>query len=73
MLRSGEYCSGGSDVLKFPFRLKDVQFGIGPQEITVHDVSVHNLSRLDTVSLTFTSQKNGIKGESITHGRTIHQ
>ena len=55
MLHPGGYCSGGSDVLKSPFRLKDVQFGIGSQDITVHNLSVHNLSRLDTVSLTFTS------------------
>ena len=73
VLRPGEYCSGGSDALKSPFRLKDVQFGIGSQDITVYDLSIHNLSCLDTVSLTFTSQKNGIKGESITHGRTKHR
>ena len=64
---------GGLTFKKSPFRLKDVQFGIGSQNITVHDLSIHNLSCLDTVSLTFTSQKNGIKGESITHGRTKHR
>ena len=30
------------------------------------------LSQADFVSLLFTTQKNGVKGESVGHGRTIH-
>ena len=70
MLRPGEYCSGGSDVQKSPFRIKDVQFGIDQRDIPAIKITKSQHHKLTIVSLTFTDQKNGVKGGSITHGRT---
>ena len=63
LLRPGEYANATG-----PFRLKDVQFKIGA--LHVFDVlacSFEQLAAATYVSLTFTTQKNGVKGEQMAH------
>ena len=64
MLRPGEYCSGGSDVQKSPFRIKDVQFGIGQRDIPAIKITKSQHHKLTTVSLTFTDQKIMLEGKA---------
>ena len=70
MLRPGKYCSGRSDFHTSPFRMKNVQLGINQRDIPAIKITLSQHHKLTTVSLTFTDQENGVKGESITHGRT---
>ena len=49
-----------------------MQFGISSRHISVKHLTAFAFLKLDTVSLTFTNQKNGIKGEAITYGRISH-
>ena len=72
LLRPGKYCKGGTDTAQHPFRLKDVQFLIGQQTYNSATASNAVLDQADFVSLLFTTQKNGVKGELIVHGRTGH-
>ena len=63
-----EYTGTKSDSL--PFQLSDVTFSIGR---TVFDTSTANdddLAAATFVILTFTTQKNGVRGEEIGHGAT---
>ena len=67
LLRPGEYANATGDA-KHPFRLKDVQFKIGSRHF--HDVMTATSTQLRSasyVSLTFTTQKNGVKGEQMAH------
>ena len=72
LLRPGEYCKGGTNTDQHPFRLKDVQFIIGHQPYNNATASNAVLAQSDFVILLFTTQNNGVKGESIGHGRTGH-
>ena len=67
LLRPGEYANASGDA-KHPFRLKDVEFKIGAQHFrnVIHHSAVQFLSAT-FVSLTFTTQKNGVKGEKLAH------
>ena len=67
LLRPGEYANATGDA-KHPFRLEDVQLKIGAR----HHFDVTLCNRLELrsatfVSLTFTTQKNGVKGEKMGH------
>ena len=67
LLRPGEYANATGDA-KHPFRLKDVQFKVGSRHF--HDVMAATPAQLRSasyVSLTFTTQKNGVKGEQMAH------
>ena len=67
LLRPGEYATSSGDA-KHPFRLQDVQFKIGAMHFPdVTNTSVLQLQAATFVSLTFTNQKNGIKGEKLSH------
>ena len=72
LLRPGKYCKGDTNINHHLFSLRDVQLFIGQKpynsETTLSDI----LTQADFVSLLFTTQKNGIKGGFIIHGRTGH-
>ena len=72
LLRPGEYCDGGKETESRPFRLRDVTFFIGPRRFSALRVTDAQIRCADYVSLAFTNQKNGIKGESLGHGRSGH-
>jgi len=66
-LHPGEYANASGEA-KHPFRLEDVECKIGHEHIfDVHLASVAQLLAATFISLTFTDQKNGIKGENISH------
>jgi len=67
LLRSGEYANASGEA-KHTFRLEDVEYKIGHEHIfNVHLASVAQLLAATFISLTFTDQKNGIKGEKLSH------
>ena len=68
LLRPGEYTGNPSNTT--PFTLADVQCYIGQQRLTAPMLTIQHLSRLTFVTLTFTSQKNGVRGEVIGLGRS---
>jgi len=63
LIRPGEYANASGEA-KHPFRLEDAECKIGHDHIfNVHLASVAQLLAATFISLTFTDQKNGIKGE----------
>ena len=67
LLRPGEYANATGDA-KHPFRLVDVECKIGSLHLSdLHLVPASQLLAATSVSLTFTTQKNGIKGEKLAH------
>jgi hypothetical protein len=73
LLRPGEYTGTATD--DTPFRLADIILFLGarrihgPALLTAPDTG---LAAATGVSLTFTTQKNGVKGEVVFHGRSGH-
>jgi hypothetical protein len=63
LLRPGEYTGTPSDTT--PFTLQDVQLWIGHQRFLATTIPIQDLSRVTFVALTFTTQKNGVRGEVI--------
>jgi len=61
LLRPGEYTDNNNT----PFRLADVQLFIGDTRLNILDASPTLLSQARFASLTFTNQKNGVRGEVI--------
>ena len=68
LLRPGEYTGNPSNTT--PFTIADVQCYIGQQRITAPLLTLQHLPRLTFVTLTFTTQKNGVRGEVIGLGRS---
>jgi hypothetical protein len=66
LLRPGEYTGTTSE--DAPFRLKDVEFHVNDLALDTLRAPLAHLAAATTVSLTFTTQKNGNKGEVLTHG-----
>jgi hypothetical protein len=69
LLRPGEYCSSTES---HPFRLCDVQLFIGNARLDPLTCDLADLDRITFVTLTFTTQKNGVRGEIIGHARSGH-
>ena len=65
LLRPGEYTFTTDNE---PFRLCDVKLYIGSVGLDPSTASEAQFHAVTSVSLTFTTQKNGVKGEVITHG-----
>ncbi len=61
LLRPGEYTDNDKD----PFRLTDTQLFIGDTRLQLLTAPAEELRRARFASLTFTSQKNGVRGEVI--------
>jgi hypothetical protein len=68
LLRPGEYTGTASDTT--PFTLQDVQCWIGQQRLFATNIPLDDLPRVTFVALTFTTQKNGVRGEVIGLGRS---
>jgi hypothetical protein len=66
LLRPGEYMGTTSD--DTPFRLQDVTLHVGIRHLDTMLASTTDIYAADSVSYTFTTQKNGTKGEILTHG-----
>ncbi len=61
LLCPGEY----TDNNNHPFRLQDVQLFIGPTRLNIAAASIKQLRQARFASFTFTTQKNGVRGEVI--------
>jgi len=72
LLWPGEYCIGGANMHHKPFRLCDVHFFVGPRKLPATTAAPANIATASFVALTFTDQKNGIKGKLLGHGLTDH-
>mmetsp|Transcript_21703 Transcript_21703/g.49130 ORF Transcript_21703/g.49130 Transcript_21703/m.49130 type:complete len:189 (-) Transcript_21703:926-1492(-) len=71
LLRPGEYTDDGSTE-STPFRLEDVQIFIGDRRLNLATCSDSELLQATFSSLTFTDQKNGVRGEVIGLGLAGH-
>ena len=68
LLRPGEYTDSASD--SKPFHLQDVQLSVGAQRLNTNTATDAQLRTATFVTLTFTEQKNGVRGEVIGLGRS---
>ena len=72
LLRPGEYLGIPNDTLDTLFRLKDLQFWIGARALDTMTCPIAGLQAATFATLTFTRQKNGLRNETIGHGRSGH-
>ncbi|KAI2502175.1 hypothetical protein MHU86_12311 [Fragilaria crotonensis] len=72
LLRPGEYSGHPRTTEDDLFRLQDVGVMIGHRRLAPLTCPIPDLLATTFVSLTFTSQKNGVRGETIGHGRSGH-
>lgn len=70
LMRPGEHCNSGSGA--HPFTAKDVIMYQGLTPIDLLQATPEELQAATFVTLTFTTQKNGVAGERIGHGRSHH-
>jgi hypothetical protein len=68
LLRPGEYTGTKQDTTCF--RLANVQLWQGGHRLDLANTTDHQLLAATFVSLTFTNQKNGVRGEVIGHSRS---
>ena len=66
LLRPGEYTDNDYN----PFRLDDVQLFIGQNRLNLLSATDAQLLQTRFASLTFTDQKNGVRGKVIGHARS---
>ena len=69
LLRPGEYLGPPRAAV---FRLCDIQFWIGSRALAQASCPAADLLAATFVALTFTQQKNGVRNETIGHGRSGH-
>ncbi len=69
LLRPGEYTGtkGGNTC---PFKLEDVQLFIGARRLDLLLAPIVEIQTSTSASLTFTNQKNGVRGEVISHSKS---
>jgi hypothetical protein len=72
LLCPGEYCKSGPSTKSHPFRLQDVTFYIGEANYNAATAPLNWILQADDVALYFTTQKNGVRGEAISHGASGH-
>lgn len=68
LLRPGEYTSASAD--SAPFTLHDVQLFVGLTRLNLQTAPDAELLSATFASLTFTTQKNGVRGEVVGHSRS---
>ena len=68
LLRPGEYT--GDALTNTPFALRDLQLFIGDRRLNTFTASIADLHATTAASLTFTTQKSGVRGEVVMHGRS---
>ena len=72
LLRPGEYANATGDA-KHPFRLQDVGMKVGARSFHhAHLATPTQLLAATLCTLTFTTQKNGVKGEKLSHSTSGH-
>ena len=72
LLRPGEYAGTPKGAADDLFRLQDLGLWIGSRRLDVLTCPLPDLLAATFATLTFTSQKNGVRGETIGHGRSGH-
>jgi hypothetical protein len=72
LLRPGEYAGNPRHQCDDLFRLQDIGLWIGTRKLDVFVCPLPELSSATFATLTFTSQKNGVRGETIGHSRSGH-
>ena len=72
LLRPGEYTRPDARSGSHPFRLMDVTFHFGDQAHPAATADPANIRLATFVTLTFTTQKNGVRGEKVGHARSGH-
>lgn len=70
LLRPGEYIGKPDDALDSLFRIRDIALWVGTRAIDPLGCPLTDLRAAMFASLTFTRQKNGVRGEKIGHGRS---
>ena len=72
LLRPGEYLGLPNDATDNLFRLRDISFYVGARVLRHYDCPISDLHAAIFVTLTFTRQKNGVRNETVGHGRSGH-
>jgi hypothetical protein len=72
LLRPGEYTGAPRHQCDDLFRLQDVGLWIGARKLDGLTCPLSDLLSTTFATLTFTSQKNGVRGETIGHSRSGH-
>ena len=72
LLRPGEYAGRPQTAADDLFRLQDVGMWVGGRQLNIADCPLPDLQAATFPTLTFTSQKNGVRGETIDHSRFGH-
>ena len=73
LLRPGEYLGAPDDTLDTLFRLRDLTLWVGSRSLDHMNCPLPDLQAAATfATLTFTRQKNGVRNETIGHGRSGH-
>ena len=72
LLRPGEYLGTPDDVLDTLFRLRDITLWAGSRALPILSCSIAELQSTMFATLTFTRQKNGVRNETVGHGRSGH-
>ena len=72
LLRPGEYIGTPNNRLDTLFRLRDLQLWIGTRVLDIMNCPLADVRSATFATLTFTRQKNGIRNETIGHGRSGH-
>ena len=72
LLRPGEYAGSPKTASDDLFRFQDVGLWVGGRKLSIADCPLSDLQAATFATLTFTTQKNGIRGETIGHSRSGH-
>ncbi len=72
LLRPGEYLGPPNDVLDPTFRLSNIGLWIGSRALAILTCPLADLQAATFATVTFTRQKNGVRNETIGHGRSGH-
>jgi hypothetical protein len=73
LLRPGEYLGVPNDTTDNLFRLRDLTLWVGSRALDLASSSITELQAATFAALTFTRQKNGVRNETIGHGRSGHR
>ena len=72
LLRPGEYSGTPRTATDDLFRVQDIGVWIGQRRLDPLSCPLDELTAATFVTVTFTSQKNGVRGETLGHGRSGH-
>ena len=72
LMRPGEHCYTTATDSSHPFLVRDMELFCGANRLDLATASRETLRSATFVKLTFTTQKNGVRGERIGHARSGH-